>query len=372
VRGALERIPVPDDDAARERARTVVLAAFAAREPLARPRRAPLVALCAALVAVAGLAVGSPPGRAIVNRVREIVGVERAEPALFSLPGGGRLLVDAADGTWVVEANGKKRLLPGYWGASWSPFGRFVVAVRENELTALEPNGDVRWTLARRDVSFPRWTGTRTDTRIAYVDRTGVRVVAGDGDGDRLLARGASGPVAWRPGPGHVLAFVSGGAIRIEDADTGRSLLRRAHIVRRLHTEIEWSADGRRLLVVNDGTLRVIGSTGKLVARSDPSDGRVVAATFLPRSRRVVVARTTGGESAILDLASGRTLFRGTGVFDQVTPSSDGRWLAVEWRTADQWVFVRTNGRRAIRAFSGIASQFGGGEAVIAGWCCSG
>ena len=39
-------------------------------------------------------AIASPPGRAVVDRVREIVGVERAQPALFSLPGGGRLLVD--------------------------------------------------------------------------------------------------------------------------------------------------------------------------------------------------------------------------------------------------------------------------------------
>ena len=93
-----------------------------------------------------------------------------------------------------MQQDGSKRLLGQYREASWSPFGRFVVAARENELAALEPDGDVRWTLARPGVRFPRWTGTETDTRIAYVDRTGIRVVAGDGTGDRLLVPRAPRP----------------------------------------------------------------------------------------------------------------------------------------------------------------------------------
>ena len=58
---------------------------------------------------------------------------------------------------------------------------------RPNELVALEPDGDLRWTLARPDVRFPRWGGTRTDTRIAYLSTARLRVVAGNGKGDRLL-----------------------------------------------------------------------------------------------------------------------------------------------------------------------------------------
>jgi hypothetical protein len=372
VRDALAQVAVPESEAARERSRAVVLAAFAAQEPQPRPRRAPLLAVCAAVVVAAGLAVASPPGQAVVDRVREIVGVERAQPALFSLPGSGRLLVDAADGTWVVEANGKKRLLAGYHDASWSPFGRFLVAVRENELAALESDGDVRWTLARPEVHSARWAGTATDTRIAYVDRTGIRVVAGDGTNDRLLARGTSGPLAWRPGAGHVLAYVSAGEIHVQDVETGRVLSRTTAGLRsRLHTDLEWSSDGQRLLVVNDGTLQVFGSRGGLVARRDPSGGRVVDAIFVPGSHRVLFVRALGGESTVSDLAAGRTVFAGTGSFDEITSSSDGRWLAVEWRTADQWVFVRLDGRRAIRAFSGIAGQFRG-KPVIDGWCCSG
>jgi hypothetical protein len=373
VRDALEQVPIPEAGVARERTREVVLAAFAEREPAPGRGRLPLVAAVAALVVGAALAIASPPGRAVVERVREIVGVEQAQPALFSVPGGGRLLVDAADGTWVLDADGKKRLLAGYHDASWSPFGRFLVAVRSNELAALEPDGGVRWTLARHGVQSPAWTGTPTDTRIAYVDRSGIRIVAGDGTGDRLLAPAETGPLAWRPGRGFVLAYASARELRFQDAETGRVLWRATtHGNPRLHADLEWSTDGRRVLVVNDGTLQVFDAQGDLVARRGPSDGRIVDATFVHGTHRVLVASTAGGESTVSELATGRSVFAGTGVFDEITSSSDGRWLVVEWRTADQWVFVRLQGRRPLRAFSGIAGQFGGEETAIDGWCCSG
>ena len=92
--------------------------------------------------------------------------------------------------------------------ASWSPFGRFVVAARPNELAALTPDGEVRWTLARPDVRLPRWGGTRTDTRIAYFSGGELRVVGGDGKGDRLLdpeaARARSRLAAGRRTPARV------------------------------------------------------------------------------------------------------------------------------------------------------------------------
>ena len=45
---------------------------------------------------------------------------------------------------------------------------------------------------ARPSPRFPAWTGTRTDTRIAYVSRGALRVVAGDGTGDQLIGRRGS------------------------------------------------------------------------------------------------------------------------------------------------------------------------------------
>ena len=146
---------------------------------------------------VAGLL--SPPGRAVLDDLREAVGVEQAQPALFSLPAPGRMLVTADSGAWVVQQDGSKRLLGRYDEASWSPFGRFVVASRRNELVALTPEGKVRWSLARPNVRYPRWGGTKTDTRIAYFSGGKLRVVGGDGKGDRVLD-GQAAPRARRRG----------------------------------------------------------------------------------------------------------------------------------------------------------------------------
>ena len=372
MRDTLERIPVPGADAARERASDVVLAAFRAREPVAYPARGRRVGIGIAIaVAALGLAVASPPGTAVVDRVREAVGAEHAAPALFSLPAPGRLLVASDGGVWVVDRNGEKRLLGGYRDASWSPFGRFLVATRADELAALEPGGEVRWTLARPDAGAARWHGSRTDTRIAYVDRSGIRIVAGDGTGDRLLAPAETGPLAWRPGRGFELAYVTPEGLRVRDADSGR-VLARANVPLReeLHTDLEWSSDGRRLLVVNGGVMRVVGRRGELVARAGGSRRTIVDAVFRPGTHDVLVAQTTARQSTVYDLESEDVVFSGTGVFDEITPSPDGRWLLVEWRTADQWVFVRLGRPRVIRAVSGIASQFRG-KAVVAGWCCS-
>ncbi len=219
----LERIEVPDEHGARERAWLVVESAFVEREPVARrPRRVRAVLVTAVLAALVAAAL-SPPGRAVLDEIREVVGVQRAQPALFSLPAPGKLLVSSDAGIWVVQRDGSKRLLGDYREASWSPFGRFIVATRANELAALEPDGDVRWTLARPGVTSPRWTGTESDTRIAYVDRTGLRVVAGDGSGDRLLVPRARGPLAWKPGSAFVLAHTTaGGRAGAEHPTPGR------------------------------------------------------------------------------------------------------------------------------------------------------
>ena len=182
---------------------------------------------------------------AVVDRVREVVGVRRAAPALFTLPGGGRLLVGSDAGVWVVDQDGSKRLLAGYREASWSPFGRFVVATKRNELAALEPDGDVRWTIARPGVRFARWGGTATDTRIAYLSSHELRVVAGDGTDDHRVARRVAdvSPV-WRTGAAHVLTYVGGdGFARVH----GERLEEAPAVI-----QVDWVAD-RRLVLPSAG-----------------------------------------------------------------------------------------------------------------------
>ena len=192
--------------------------AGAAAEP---PSWKPVAAVALAVVVVAGLL--SPPGRAVLDEIRQVVGVEGSAPALFSLPAPGRLLVTAGSGVWIVDEDGSKRLLGDYREASWSPFGRFVVATRANELAALAADGTVRWSLARPDVRLPRWGGSRIDTRIAYFSRGQLRVVGGNGKGDRLLdADAAERAPVWLPGARHRLAYATrDGSIRVVDVDTG-------------------------------------------------------------------------------------------------------------------------------------------------------
>ena len=222
MKRALERIQIPDEQEAREQSWAVVSAAFAERQP--QPRRRswqPATAVALAVVVLAGLL--SPPGRAVLDEIRQVVGVEESAPALFSLPAPGRLLVTAGSGVWIVDEDGSKRLLGDYREASWSPFGRFVVATRENELAALAADGTVRWSLARPDARLPRWGGSTTDTRIAYFSRGQLRVVGGDGKGDRPLdADAAERAPVWLPGGGHRLAYARrDGSVRVVDVDTG-------------------------------------------------------------------------------------------------------------------------------------------------------
>ena len=308
MRKDLERIEIPGEHEARERSWEVVRSAFAEREPTPRRRSwKPVAAIALALVVVAGLL--SPPGRAVLDEVREIVGVEKAQPALFSLPAPGRLLVLSDAGAWVVERDGSKRLLGSYREASWSPFGHFVVATRPNELVALEPDGDLRWTLARPDVRFPRWGGTRTDTRIAYLSNGRLRVVAGNGKGDRLLdPLAANQAPRWLSGPGHRLAYARrDGSIRVVDVDTRAVLDRNA-----------------------PGALEESTAPKVSLGRIDPE----------------------GLGAAVL--------------------SPDGRWAVVGWPDADQLVFTPTGGRGQIRAVSNVAAQFRSRTfPTISGWCCA-
>ena len=368
---ALERVPLPDADAAEERARRVVLAAFETREPVPRPRRGRAVAIAVALAALGlALAAASPPGLAVVDRVREVVGVERSAPALFSLPAPGRLLVASDAGVWVVEADGSKRLLAGYREASWSPFGRFVVATRENELAALEPDGHVRWTLARPGVHLARWGGTETDTRIAYVSRTELRVVAGDGTGDRAVAPALAVAPAWRPGAGHVLTYVDrSNRVVTRDLVSGRVLWRvggRGGVA-----ALEWSGDGRRLNVRRGRRIDVLTRDGRAWTGLRAPDAAVVGSAIRPGSHAWAAALNESGRSEVLVVGEpGGRIFAGRWSVTDLAWSPDGRWLLIARPDADQWVLVRSDGG-SIRAVSRIAQQFRSRSFPrVEGWCC--
>ena len=368
MRKELERIEVPGEHEARERSWAVVQAAFAEREPAPQRRWwKPAVAVALATAAITGLL--SPPGRAVLDEIREVVGVETAQPALFSLPSSGRLLVTSDAGAWIVDPDGSKRLLGSYREASWSPFANFVVATRRNELVALELDGDVRWSLSRPDVRFPRWGGTQADTRITYLSGSELRVVAGDGKDDHRLARRAS-PVApaWRPGPAHVLTYARrDGFVRVVDADR-RTILARNEA--RDVVRLDWVADRR--LRVSPTAAVLFDDSGQDVLRTD---GRFSGAALSPRAQQLALVSVRGGTS-VVELVSRagatRQLFSGRGRFDGPAWSPDGRWLAIGWPEADQLVFIRVAGRQQIRAVSNVSSQFRSRSFPrISGWCCA-
>jgi hypothetical protein len=378
MRQDLERIRIPGEDEARERTRAVVLAAFAERQPARRPSHWPRVAAIAVALAALGAAALSSPGRAVLDELREAVGVERAQPALFSLPAPGRLLVSSDAGVWVVERDGSRRLLEGYREASWSPFGRYLVATKPNELAALEPDGHVRWTLARPGVHSPRWTGTEVDTRIAYVDGTGLRVVAGDGTGDRLLVPGFRGALAWKPGRPFTLAYASGRSVIVRNIDSGRVLWRVAPGSASQLVRVEWSASGNRLLVASERSLTVYDARAGTPLSSGPGMARISSAALASTGRAVVFAQATARQSVLWaiprirpDANAARRLFSGPGTFAQVSWSPNAEWLLLAWPDADQWVFLRARGR-GIRAVSNVSEQFRSQTFPrIEGWCCA-
>lgn len=386
LREALLDVRVPDAAGAEERGLRLARAAYAAAPPALRPRRRAGVrrGLLAA-VAVGLLAVLiSPAGAAVRHWVRDAVEPARepAQPALTSLPAPGSLLVDSVKGPWIVQEDGSKRLLGAYRESAWSPRGLYVAATGEHELAAVDPLGEVRWTLARSGpVHGPAWSPD--GYRVAYLNGAELRVVAGDGTGDRPVAAAAANVApAWEPRSPHLLSYVTpGGRVRTVQADSGRVSFEAEAGVDPLH--LEWSADGRRLLVTSRSRITALDRAGEPVWRAKaPSGMDFVASAIAPgggSAATVLVSR--GGDRSELVLlgpsGGGRVPFVGSGRFDDVVYSPDGEWLLLTWRSADEWLFLNLHDPRRIVAVSDIAAQFDPGTTsppsfpAIAGWCCA-
>jgi WD40-like Beta Propeller Repeat len=377
-----DELQAPIDDGARARALGVVRAAFLEGEPVRRRRRwAPALtaAVCALAVAVAAVSV-TEPGDAVARWVRDVLGVGRedAKPALVRVPGGGRLLVTAPQGAWVVSADGSRRRLGDYAGASWSPHGRFVVAWRGGELFALEPNGSVRWSLARDGrIATARWS-RGLGYRVAYVSGGALRVVNGDGTGDHRYAAATAVAPAWQPDGRHVLAYVDRrDHVRVAAVDSRRQLWRSAQMDG--VTGLAWSPDARRLLVTTPNAWSVLGADGLVLAQ-----GRgfgIDDVEWAPGGKRIAIVRHDGaaGEVLLADpagRADERLLFSGPGRFGRVAFSPDGRRLLVPWPEADQWLFLSVARGGHVGAVANIARQFARGSRPgpfpdRVEWCCS-
>jgi hypothetical protein len=172
-------------------------------------------------------------------------------------------------------------------------------------------------------------------------------------------------PPTWRPGPGFALALVPpSGTVHLVDLDGCVSLWFSAQF--RGPRRLEWSGDGTRLLLVTTRAIRVLDARSGSLVRGE----RAVDATFRPGTRELALIRHRGEASEVL--VGNRVVFRGHGKLQGLTWSPDGRWLLVGWPAADQWVFVRADGK-SIRAVANVSEQFRSRSFPrVEGWCCAG
>jgi WD40 repeat protein len=280
-------------------------------------------------------------------------------------------------GTWTVAANGTTRRLGSWREATWSPHGLYVAGTTSNQITAVNLRGVPQWSIARPEVRSPRWFSPN-GYRLAYLSGTTLRVIAGDGTGDRKLAQSvAQVAPTWRPGHDYLLAYSeANGTVVARDADTGRVAW--SHRVAGPTRLLAWSPDGARLLVLTRAAAIVLDGSGHQVAQLPSARNEsALDGALSPDGRQL--ALLSGGDVTLTDLsrpqAVQRRLFTGAGL-EQLAWSPDGRWLLVTWPAADQWVFIHTAGQPRIIAVSKISEQFrslGPSHAfpTLDGWCCT-
>ena len=401
LRRRLRDAPLPDEREAGDRGWRVVRAAYSERHPAGAPATAPRRLAAALVAAVIVLAVVlTPAGAKVVDFVRDVVRPDAREAKpLTSLPAPGSLLVESARGPWIVREDGSQRLLGAYRQAEWSPHGYYVAVTSEQQLSAVEPDGTVHWSLNRADPRDPRWV-PQTGYRIAYRTGSSMRVVAGDGVDDHLLDPSvARTPPAWRPVPlarakategeagANVVAVAEpDGSIEAIDADTRTVYWRTPP--GRVPTELAWSADASRVVALSGSDLRVFSGGGRLLRTVRlPSGMEATDGAFAPAGKSFAVTATAvrgkARRSALFTVALGadhpraRPLLADPGTFDALAWSPDGRWLLIGWRDADAWLFLRPEHPGDVETAGQISRQFSPGSDGASGaprpvgWCCT-
>ena len=375
----LREFRAPDEAGAERRTWGVVRDAYLEREPVPRRTRARArLALIPVLSMIAAGLVLSPAGATVGRLITKALGVRHAAPMLSSLPTTGRVLVSGPGGTWTAAPDGSIRHLGDWSQASWSPRGLYVAVASRNRLAAVDPHGNVRWAIARPDISDPRWFSP-SGYRVAYLSGKTLRVIAGDGTEDHLLAgRVATVAPAWRPGYSFQLAYVSDrNHIVVRDGDT-EQVIWNTPALRSRPRELLWSSDGRRLVVTTAHAVMTYSGDGKRhttlhlpIAPADDAalspDGKLIALVL--GARQLVVVRAGSSHSRVRQLLAVAGL-------REVSWSPNGSWLLAGLPAADQWVFVRALGTARVAAVGRIAQQFSAGGSAktfphLEGWCCT-
>jgi len=390
VRSALRDLEAPDEHLAEERGRQVVEAAFESRTPVPPRSRTPLRAGVALLAgaAIAVLAL-TPAGADVREWIADTieVGEEDPEPRLTSLPTPGSVLVEAPSGAWVIREDGSKRRLGDYERATWSPNGRFVGVSRGSELRAIDPAGNFRWSIETgAPVRAIDWSSDE-GFRVAYLAGGELHVVTGDGVTDSPIGPAADVAPAWQPESDPAAAIHRLTYVDVENrvvsvaTDSGRVLWRTQEYFDPVRS-LEWSADGKRLLVVSGKSAIIQNAEGGAFLKGPIATG-VEHASISPDGHEVAIVSSgpRGTELSLFsDTASVERLYssgRGNpgAEFEAPVFSPDGEWILLPWPEADQWLFVNADDKR-VTAVADIARQFdadGKGKAAfpaISGWCC--
>jgi hypothetical protein len=386
VRRELRRLQAPGEPDAQARAWEVVRSTYRARATGARREHRWKLVVVPALTAAVLAVVLTPAGATVSRVISHAIAPPPAEPIL-ALPSHGKLLLSGLGGTWIVAPDGTRSRVGSWRQASWSPHARYIVVASRNRLAAVTQGGEIEWELSRPAVSDPSWFAP-SGFRVAYRSGSSLRVVAGDGTGDRLLARGVSAVApAWRPNHPFQLAYIHNGHVVLRGADSGRLFWSRSA---GSAIKLQWSADGNRLLLLTRDGARVLSASGQTETTIKLGGAnRLISGSIAPDGKKVALVRSQGVQ--IAHLAAGTTapgaalssVLPGGGIRD-VTWSPNSRWLLISWPTANEWVFLATGQRPHLEATSRIAQRFGHRTTgrlahrsastelpELDGWCCT-
>jgi len=328
----LREANAPGEEAAFRRAHPLAMAMVRPVPAHRRRRRAlarALAPLAAALI-VAGLML-TAAGADVRSWISDAVTPSKPEPVRAqTLPGGGRILTAGRDGLFVRTTRGPRRIFGDVGEAAWSPHGLFVAVTRGVELIAVSPRGERRWSLHHdAPIRHPRWAPN--GYQVAYLSGGSIHLVDGDGSDDARLAPADGAAPAWRPARGHSqVAYADGRLVVLRDS-IDRRLLFATRVARR-PLALSWSADGRRLLVVEPDRVQLLNPSGEVVQTArTPAGTRNLTGTFAPKGHALTFVRAQGASSRLM-LVNGDDsvkVLQLAGRVDGITYSPRGDWLAL-------------------------------------------